>query len=208
MRWYSPDTGRWFSRDPIGQKGGKNLYAFVANRPVDHWDAVGLINDTYFYHKACACLCRDVQVTFNPGGDQFQWAWRPTTRDRIGHQRYGSDMWVEWKVEGDPRKCKFRQDERPPNVFFAVRDNPPGGELKTATPGSYELNDNSLPVAVYTRNGFTYLDQIGVFFHKGDEGDWTIVMSFTAELTCESTDGSRMIKKVPLNDMTTVIFPP
>jgi RHS repeat-associated protein len=28
-RYYNPGTGRWLSRDPIGEKGGLNLYGFV-----------------------------------------------------------------------------------------------------------------------------------------------------------------------------------
>jgi len=30
-RYYDPSTGRWLSRDPIGEKGGRNLFAFVEN---------------------------------------------------------------------------------------------------------------------------------------------------------------------------------
>ena len=45
MRWYSPSTGRWFSRDPIEEQGGANLYGFVRNNPVNwidtHGDSVG-----------------------------------------------------------------------------------------------------------------------------------------------------------------------
>jgi len=57
MRWYSPSTGSWFSRDPIGEPGfelmrqqqpslmagGPNLYAFVANSPVNAIDPLGLV---------------------------------------------------------------------------------------------------------------------------------------------------------------------
>jgi hypothetical protein len=32
--FYNPSTGRWLSRDPSGEKQDKNLYGFVANRPV------------------------------------------------------------------------------------------------------------------------------------------------------------------------------
>lgn len=41
MRWYSPNTGRWFSRDPIGVCGGLNLYCFVGNQPVGKVDLLG-----------------------------------------------------------------------------------------------------------------------------------------------------------------------
>jgi RHS repeat-associated protein len=40
-RYYDPVTGRWPSRDPIGEKGGINLYGFVGNRPSIFIDADG-----------------------------------------------------------------------------------------------------------------------------------------------------------------------
>ncbi|MFT5906467.1 MAG: hypothetical protein ACI9E1_002077, partial [Cryomorphaceae bacterium] len=33
--------GIWPSRDPIGEDGGVNLYAFVANEPIGRWDLLG-----------------------------------------------------------------------------------------------------------------------------------------------------------------------
>ena len=44
-RWYDPLTGRWPSRDPIGENGGVNLYGFVKNRGIDHFDRLGLSSD-------------------------------------------------------------------------------------------------------------------------------------------------------------------
>ncbi|MEM1084135.1 MAG: RHS repeat-associated core domain-containing protein [Verrucomicrobiota bacterium] len=41
-RYYDPVTGRWPSRDPIGEQGGLNLFAFVANNGVTSWDNLGL----------------------------------------------------------------------------------------------------------------------------------------------------------------------
>lgn len=41
-RYYSPRLGRWISRDPIEEKGGLGLYAFVENRPVMRFDWLGL----------------------------------------------------------------------------------------------------------------------------------------------------------------------
>ena len=41
-RYYSPDLGRWISRDPIEEQGGFNLYAFVNNDPVNKIDLLGL----------------------------------------------------------------------------------------------------------------------------------------------------------------------
>lgn len=41
-RHYSPELGRWPSRDPIEEDGGVNLYALVGNDPVGRWDLLGL----------------------------------------------------------------------------------------------------------------------------------------------------------------------
>jgi RHS repeat-associated protein len=41
-RHYSPELGRWLSRDPIAENGGVNLYAMVGNDAVTHWDHLGL----------------------------------------------------------------------------------------------------------------------------------------------------------------------
>ncbi|WCJ58189.1 RHS repeat-associated core domain-containing protein [Fontisphaera persica] len=41
-RYYSPAQGRWLSRDPIGELGGNNLYACVANDTINLFDPVGL----------------------------------------------------------------------------------------------------------------------------------------------------------------------
>jgi uncharacterized protein RhaS with RHS repeats len=48
-RQYSPQLGRWLSRDPIEEKGGIPLYVFVSNNGVSEIDPLGLtfsvIND-------------------------------------------------------------------------------------------------------------------------------------------------------------------
>ena len=40
-RYYSPDTGRFISRDPIGQNDQVNLYTYVANSPLKYVDRMG-----------------------------------------------------------------------------------------------------------------------------------------------------------------------
>ena len=42
FRFYSPSLGRWINRDPLRERGGKNLYGFVANNPINHMDRYGL----------------------------------------------------------------------------------------------------------------------------------------------------------------------
>lgn len=40
--FFDPTVGRWASRDPIGEKGGLNLSAFVRNNPTTFIDRLGL----------------------------------------------------------------------------------------------------------------------------------------------------------------------
>jgi RHS repeat-associated protein len=42
MRYYSPSLGRFINRDPIGEKGGVNLYAFCGNNAVNAYDYLGM----------------------------------------------------------------------------------------------------------------------------------------------------------------------
>jgi hypothetical protein len=41
-RLYDPARGRWMNRDPIGERGGINLYGMVGNDAVNRWDYLGL----------------------------------------------------------------------------------------------------------------------------------------------------------------------
>ena len=45
-RYYDPETGRWPSRDPIGERGGVNLYGLVGNDGVNYVDYLGLAPGT------------------------------------------------------------------------------------------------------------------------------------------------------------------
>jgi RHS repeat-associated protein len=40
-RGYNASLGRWLNRDPIGEVGGLNLYAYVNNNPLDSSDPTG-----------------------------------------------------------------------------------------------------------------------------------------------------------------------
>src|SRR5882762_2785777 len=44
-RHYSPAWGRFLETDPIGYRGGVNLYAYVGNDPLNFTDPNGLVKD-------------------------------------------------------------------------------------------------------------------------------------------------------------------
>lgn len=47
FRHYDPSIGRWLSRDPFGERGGLNLYAFGFNDPINSFDQFGLAIETF-----------------------------------------------------------------------------------------------------------------------------------------------------------------
>jgi RHS repeat-associated protein len=54
-RFYSAYLCRWLNRDPIGEEGGLNLYAFCGNDGVNRWDLLGMVPDFatfwFYYNK-------------------------------------------------------------------------------------------------------------------------------------------------------------
>lgn len=51
-RYYEPTTARWLTPDPIGFEGGPNLYAYVSNSPLTHFDTYGLYQTPGEVHSA------------------------------------------------------------------------------------------------------------------------------------------------------------
>lgn len=54
-RFYDPAQGRWLTPDPMGYSAGPNLYAFVGNNPLTHFDLYGLFDDAEpsFFDRIC-----------------------------------------------------------------------------------------------------------------------------------------------------------
>ena len=69
--FYDPGPQRWLNRDPVGEIGGMNLYAFVSNEPVGTTDDLGLWSDETMCHRLCRCTVQctlgSVPRTGNPG---------------------------------------------------------------------------------------------------------------------------------------------
>jgi RHS repeat-associated protein len=67
-RYYDPKTGRWLSRDPIGERGGMNLYGFVGNDGVNLIDNLGLFDWEYQGEVGVAATLSPGPVFFALGG--------------------------------------------------------------------------------------------------------------------------------------------
>jgi RHS repeat-associated protein len=113
FRYYQPQTGRWLSRDPLGEEGGVNLYGFVSNNPVSLVDPLGQYEQdvhyylTYYLARASRCFDK-LEARFVAEGNQqadeddrfrpAQWhGWLPDSlepftaageRQRDIHERY------------------------------------------------------------------------------------------------------------------------
>lgn len=61
FRNYFPEIARWDSRDPLGEAGGINLYAFVGNNPINWYDPSGLVPQKF------SPYLNSIQKTFYEG---------------------------------------------------------------------------------------------------------------------------------------------
>jgi RHS repeat-associated protein len=94
-RYYSPNLGRWPSRDPMGEYGGANLYGFSNNNGVDNWDLLGM------FFSSCSLISGP---TVKQGAE---WELKEVAPDIIGGTQgsflYGFD--VTWEIEGEVECC-------------------------------------------------------------------------------------------------------
>jgi RHS repeat-associated protein len=67
-RWYSAPQGRFLTRDPSGESGGLNLYAYCGNDPVNQTDSTGLAPDADF---TLSLSGSDPGVYLPPSGGPF-----------------------------------------------------------------------------------------------------------------------------------------
>ena len=65
-RYYNSSTGRWPSRDPIEEKGGRNLYAFVGNNGVNSTDPLGLLETAQKAYRAATECDSDPSIRVRP----------------------------------------------------------------------------------------------------------------------------------------------
>jgi RHS repeat-associated protein len=122
-RFYDPLTQRWPSRDPIGERGGLNLYEFAWNNPVDYFDHFGLFVKPTDYPPADpndnTIICYNGKLTIqnkNKGPDRKCTGVHEYTHLQDWLKRYGDDVCKGQKngttpVGGDGYDEFLRQSE-------------------------------------------------------------------------------------------------
>jgi RHS repeat-associated protein len=68
-RFYAPASGRWMTRDPLGEAAGPNLYEFVKNDPINRYDPTGL-EDGF-----CGQGEEPVETRIDPGDEGAYTTW-------------------------------------------------------------------------------------------------------------------------------------
>jgi RHS repeat-associated protein len=107
-RYYDPETGRWPSRDPIGEVGGTNLYGFVWNQAFNAVDYLGM-RLTNRAMKFVSAESADGRALINKGKRDDPMGWsgettRPLTDD-------GKNDTSTRKDPDDEKKCCVRLSE-------------------------------------------------------------------------------------------------
>jgi RHS repeat-associated protein len=95
-RFYDPGAGRWLNRDPIGERGGLNLYGMVGNDAVGRVDVLGLkVGDCYqSENEALGAACAEI----GPQSARSQKEWGGVIRKCKGPD--GKDCYKYTAVEG------------------------------------------------------------------------------------------------------------
>jgi hypothetical protein len=162
--FYNPGTGRWMSRDPIGERGGQNVVAFLANAGLGRWDALGhsSSSDVKRLEYASveviitACIssenpCRGDQINeslsmdYNDssGPSYVQQANFYFNGTRIGYDNYSldADNWGHFQLNYSfsPVAC-LQGQVGGTDTFSARRDSQTAIEFSVRITWSYECN--------------------------------------------------------------------
>jgi len=71
FRYYDPESGRWLSRDPIGETGGVNLYGFVGNDGINAYDYLGYIKIGFLHLEDDRSLLENIGDYFGATASGF-----------------------------------------------------------------------------------------------------------------------------------------
>jgi len=105
-RYYSPEIGRWLSRDPIGERGGMNVYGYVAIRAPNFHDRYGT-NPGAVCTAGAGTLLTEVVIAAAFGLSVSACAEHPTCADLLTLAQPGStELWIAASLNFVICRCK------------------------------------------------------------------------------------------------------
>ena len=176
-RAYSPSSGRWLSRDPLGEWGGLNLYGFAGNDALQHADRDGRF---FWLLTGCSskkCRCKTVKVT--PGtGVQGNLTTFPPGSMPPALLNLGIPTPYTVEVVGDTSKCKCKYVDSGSIKYDLGKIGSGGRDFKT--PG----DTHEIPCASGT-------DWPGLVLGVDPHGSlsYTLTYNLTVTLTCTDSGG-------------------
>jgi uncharacterized protein RhaS with RHS repeats len=120
LAYYNPGTGRWLSRDPIGEKGGINEYTAMDNSPIGQVDALGLWSNGAWGADQHTPLTRDAFNTAFPA------RFIPTAL------RSCADSVLRWLTHANLRQDEGAAQGDNRRHFNRAKDNPVGNGAAAA----------------------------------------------------------------------------
>ena len=104
LRYFDPRSGRWLSKDPLSEKGGFNLYGFVANNAIGWVDKMGL--DPWGHHifpqKYWKNAPKDVKDVFNDPKNRI---------DEPGYKDHNGKRYNDVSEPDYSKACKDEMDD-------------------------------------------------------------------------------------------------
>jgi len=132
LRHYNPVDGRWISRDPIAEKGGVNLYGFVANDAIDNFDPFGRQPGFFKPELIVGMVSKRQLEEFYALIDQIN-----AVKSKGGSQCYQIEVHID-PISSEIIKALTRMDLTDKVVIFA--HGSPNGTI-TLTDGDIKVTD-------------------------------------------------------------------
>ncbi len=106
-RFYSPQLGRWLSRDPLAEMASINLYRFAANNPMTHFDPFGAAENGGFWDRP------EVQAQLQAQREAMQAkrASEVTTVEKVNRWVGSAFKWIGDKFKEQPELAKSIEEK-------------------------------------------------------------------------------------------------
>jgi RHS repeat-associated protein len=104
-RFYDPETGRWPSRDPIGESGGVNLYGFVGNDSINRFDLFGF--EEAWHHL----LVQQLRAYYQQMGINIDAKELGVIMEKVDHTALHSAGWNQAQVDFALKNGLTTEDE-------------------------------------------------------------------------------------------------